>query len=376
MKLIFLIRRIFYLLPSQVCFELNYLRIRVKMPFMSKKLTKVLIGIGIVLFFFVSRKPVIKVETFKVGKGEIIESISSSGRIDAQEKADLTFQGSGRLSWVGVKEGAAVKKYQAIAKLDTVLLNAAYQEAMNSYRSYEAAAQKAEDDVKGHSADETFTQKSTRMAAQVARDNAYDAVKAAEQSLKFATITAPFNGLITKAEPAFPGSNVTSATAVYSLVNPETFYFSTEVGETDITKVKVGQKVILSLDAFSEKPFESFVENIGIASVITSTGGTAYKVKISLPKTEGVNFRLGMNGDAEIIIKTITDVLSVPSDSVVEDNNGSFVWVVKAGKAKKVKVEVGGSSVESTEIKSGLSEGDLVIVGPPAAIKNGSKVKI
>lgn len=314
-------------------------------------------------------------ETAGVSKGDIVEVVSASGEVDASEKADLTFQGSGKLAWVGVKEGDMVKKYQAIAKLDTILLNASYQQAINSYVSYNAAAQKAEDDVKGHSGDETYAQKSTRVAAQVARDNAYDTMKAAEQSLKFATIYAPFDGVMMSVNPSYPGSNVTYATAVYSIVNPETFYFSTEVGETEISKIKVGQKVALILDAYPDENFESIVESIGISSVVTSTGGTAYKVKIALPKKDGVNFRLGMNGDAEIVTNTYIDTLFVPSDSVVEEDSGNYVWLVNRNKStKKIKVTLGVSSVDKNGIKDGLKEGDLVILRPPVNLKNGSKI--
>lgn len=329
----------------------------------------------IVLSFILFNKPVIKVETVAVAKGDIVESVSASGEVDAREKADLTFQGSGKLAWVGVKEGEEVKKYQAIAKLDTILLNAAYQQSINSYMSLNAAAQKAEDDVKNHASDETFAQKSTRMAAQVARDNAYDAMKAAEQSLKFATITAPFDGIITLANPAYSGPNVTYLTATYSILNPETFYFSIEVGETEISKIKVGQKVTLALDAYPNENFESTIESIGVLSVVTSTGGTAYKIKIALPKKEGVIFRLGMNGDAEVVIDTYSDTLFVPSDAVIEEDSGNYVWQVNGGgKVKKVKVILGVSSVDKNEIKDGLKEGDLVILRPPTNLKNGSKI--
>lgn len=333
------------------------------------------IGLLVLLSFVLFRKPAIKVESVTVSKGDIVDAVSASGEVDAGQKADLTFQGSGRLIWVGVKEGDSVKKYQGIAKLDTVLLNASYQEAINTYTSLSAAAQKAEDDVKGHSSDETFTQKSTRVAAQVARDNAYDAMKAAEQSLKFATITAPFDGVITLAEPAYPGSNVTYATATYSIINPDTFYFSTEVGETEISKIKMGQKVTLSLDAYPSEVFESTVENIGISSVVTSTGGTAYKVKITLLKKDGVDFRLGMNGDVEIVANTYSDTLFVPSDAVIEEDSGNYVWLINANKSvSKVKVTLGISSVDKNEIKDGLKEGDLVILRPPTNLKNGSKI--
>lgn len=347
---------------------------RIKKMFFPGKRKFVTFGFLIVLLFLFSRKPKIVVETASVVRGDIVESVSASGEVDAKEKADLTFQGSGKLIWVGVKEGDTVKKYQAIAKLDTILLNATYQQAINSYASLNAAAQKAEDDVKNHSTDETFAQKSTRVAAQVARDNAYDAMKAAEQSLKFATITAPFSGVVTSANPAFAGSNVTPLNAVYSIVNPETFYFSTEVGEIEVSKVQVGQKVTLILDAYPEENFESVVESVGISSVVTSTGGTGYKVKIALPKREGINFRLGMNGDAEIIINMFKDVLSVPSDSVIEEDSGNYVWVAEGKSVRKVKVELGASSLDRYEIKEGLEEGDTVLVRPPTSLKNGSKI--
>lgn len=343
----------------------------------KKKLFITLAVIGLVFILLVFKRASFKVETFKVTKGKIVETISSSGKIDADQKADLTFQTGGRVSWVGVKKGDKVRKWQGIASLDTVVLNAAYQQALNTYRSLEAAAQKAEDEVKNHASDETFSQKSSRMAAQVARDNAYDTIVAAEQNLKFATIVAPFNGIITEANPAYPGVNVTPASAVYSIVNPETLFFNAEVNEIDVAKIKVGQKVKLTLDAYPGRNFESMIERIDFAPIITSTGGTAYKVKIFLPKDKDLNLRMGMNGDAEIITASTGDVLFVPSEALIETEDGNFVWVVGSDKkARKTKVETGASSVDSIEIKSGLKEGDLVIIRPPAKLKDGQKVRV
>jgi len=129
------------------------------------------------------------------------------------------------------------------------------------------------------------------------------------------------------------------------------------------------------LDAYPEEKFESTVESIGILSMVTSTGGTAYKVKIALPKKDGVIFRLGMNGDAEVITNTYSNTLFVPSDSVIEEDSGNYVWVVNGGnRVKKVKVTLGVSSVDKNEIKEGVKEGDVVIVRPPTNLKNGAKI--
>ena len=340
---------------------------------------KIVIAAIIILLFVLWRsfagKKESPVDTVTVSKGELVESISASGKIDAEEKADLTFQGGGRVSWVGVKEGDRVKKWQGIASLDTVSLAVAYQQALNTYKDKQASAEKAEDDVKNHASDETYAQKATRTTAQVARDSAYDSLKAAEQALKFATITAPFEGIITKASPAYAGVNVALGSAVYSIVNPKTMYFEAEVNEIDVMKIKEGQKVTLSIDAYPEKVFDTNIKLIGFSSVTTSTGGTAYKVKISLPRETGIAFRLGMKGDAEFILETKNDVLLIPSSCIFEDGDKNFVWFIQGGRLKRIQVEVGGSSIDQTEIKSGLIEGQKIVSYPKTNFKEGQKIK-
>ncbi|MDP3994947.1 MAG: efflux RND transporter periplasmic adaptor subunit [bacterium] len=340
---------------------------------------KIIIVAVIVLLLIVwkgfSGKKESPVDLVTAENGELVESISSSGKIDAGEKADLIFQSGGRVSWVGVKEGDRVKKWQGIASLDTVSLSVAYQQALNTYKDKQALAEKAEDDVKGHSGDETYAQKATRTTAQVARDNAYDSLRGAGQALKFATIVAPFEGIITKASPAYAGINVTLGGAVYSIVNPKTMYFEAEINEVDVIKIKEGQKVTLSIDAYPEEVFDTSVELIGLSYVTTSTGGTAYKVKISLPRKDEAVFRLGMKGDAEFILGTKENVLLIPSSSLFEDGDNNFVWFVQNGKLKKVQVEVGGSSIDRIEIKSGLNEGQSIVSSPKANFKEGQKIK-
>ena len=222
----------------------------------SRKKKLILGGVCLVfLILLFSRKAPLAVETVKVTQGDLTEAVSASGNVDTDRKANLSFPAGGMVRWVGVKMGDEVQKGQAIASLDTTVLNAAYQQAINSYQSLNAAAQKAEDDVKDHAGDETFAQKATRMAAQTARDSAYDAMKAAEANLRFATLFAPFAGVITEVTPANAGVNVLPATALYTVVATDQMFFNSEIQETDIAKVAVGQKVVLKLDAYSDETF-------------------------------------------------------------------------------------------------------------------------
>jgi len=314
--------------------------------------------------------------TQKVTKGDLLETLSTTGRVQADQYANLTFQTGGRLSWVNVKKGDKVKKGQAIAGLDTVILNAAYQQSVNNYRNYQAAADSVVDSVKDHSGDETFSQKATRTAAEVARDNAYDAMNAALQNLRYATIYSPFNGIVAEANPSFAGANVTPATSAYIIVNPETTYFLSEISETDLPKVKSGQKVIVRLDAYPEEEITGAVGNIGIVAFTSTTGGNAYSLRIELPPNKDFKYKVGMEGDVDIVLETINGVLKVPTTALVNEDDVNYVWVYQDGKISKKPVDIGGNSNEETQIKSGVSEGDIIISEPSNKFTEGQKIKI
>ncbi|HET7099341.1 MAG TPA: efflux RND transporter periplasmic adaptor subunit [Patescibacteria group bacterium] len=309
-------------------------------------------------------------------KGDLLETLSTTGRVKADEYATLGFQSGGRIKWVGVKKGDKVWKGQAIASLDTVILNASYQQALNNYRNYQAQAQNILDSVKDHAGDETFAQKATRTAAEVARDNSYDAMLAARQNLSYAVIYSPFAGIVAEASPSFPGINVGPTSASYVVVNPQSTYFESEIAETDLPKVKVGQKIKLKLDAYPEETIDGQIQTIGIVAFTSSTGGNSYSLRIQMPENKDLKYKVGMEGDVEIILETLNNVLKVPTTAIVNEEDINYVWIFENGKVKKVKVEIGGNSDEETEIKSGITEGTKVITEPSNKFKDGQKVRI
>ncbi|KKR55647.1 MAG: Efflux transporter, RND family, MFP subunit [Candidatus Woesebacteria bacterium GW2011_GWF1_40_24] len=140
-----------------------------------------------------------------VQKGPVVEELVLSGQVKAVRHAILYFPTSGKISWVGVKEGDKVNRGQGLVSLDKTILNSAYQQALNTYRNYQASAENVLDSVKDHSGDETYSQKAVRTSAEVARDNAYDAVTASLYNLRNATIAAPFSGVVTSLPNPNPG---------------------------------------------------------------------------------------------------------------------------------------------------------------------------
>lgn len=319
------------------------------------------------------KKEIPQQQIVSVERGKLIESISASGEVKAQETAEMSFQTSGKIAWIGPKEGDIVFKGQVLSSLDTTKQNADLQRARSDLRSAEATLERVLDEVKDHDADETFEQKETRTSAEVAKDKAFEAVIKAEKNLSEASLVSPLSGIVTNIpDGVVPGVNVSPATNVFTIVNPYSIYFEVEVNELDVPKISIGQVVQIEIDAYPGEEIEGKVFNIDFTNSTTSTGGTAYKVKVNLPKNDGPKFRLGMGGDADFIIDIKEATLLIPIAAVVEDTDSNFVWLVgEDDRIKRREVEIGTSSIDEIEILLGLVEGDRIISQPSADLNEG-----
>lgn len=348
---------------------------KIKSLFTKRKL--ILFGI-LLIVFLLGRRFLLKgqsweVETDLVGRGDLTTTISASGKVGAERKADLTFLTSGRVSWVGVKEGDTVHAWQGIASLDKRQIELQLKKLLGNFERQFTLFDDTGDAYK----DSVLTDavKRIKERAQIDLDQTVVDVEIQNVAVELASIVSPFSGIVLKAEPAFAGINVTPATALYSIVDPTSLYFEAEVNEIDIPNIKVGQKVILVLDAFPDKEISGKVTNIGFVNVITSTGGTAYKVKIDISEDKDATLRLGMKGDAGFVLEEIEEALRVPSTAIVEDGEKAFVWVVEEARARRKEVVVGASSLDDSQILEGINEGETIITLPPAKIEEGDKIK-
>jgi len=344
----------------------------------GKVITLVILALFVVWRINVYKNSGLQVEIKQAHVGQLIESVNASGEISADNAANLAFETAGEVKEVNFQKGDEVKKGDIIARLDTTNLYFTYQQADASLRAAQAVLNYTYDNLQGKENTESYSEISTRTTAETTKDKAYWAYAAAKKALNGAYITAPFDGVVTQfPDNLVPGAYVTlPTTANFQVVDPKTTYFKAEINESDVDKLEVGDEAKVEIDAYPDEEFSGKVKTLNFSSTTTSTGGTAYIAKISIPENKEMKFRLGMNGDVNVIISEKNDVLLVPITAVVEDQDGSFVWINSGGKAKKVKVETGGSSVDEMEIKSGLDEGSNVISRPPTKIKEGSKLKI
>lgn len=320
----------------------------------------ILIILGFLGYFFFIKGKEKPLDFAQAKKQTIRSAISSSGILTGKESAKLHFKSAGKIASLKAKEGDNVKAYDFIASLDTKQIEIDLQQARNSLVAKEAAAKKAEDEVKDHDKDETFSQKVTRTAAQTARDNAYDDVKAAQESLNDAYLYSPISGVITQAS-FVAGQNVLSTDLIAEVVNIEEIYFDTEVDEADISKVSVGQQAEVTLDAYPDRKLQGSVEKIIPQTKKTSSGATVIVVRIKLEE-KNLTFINELSGQSEIITKVSKNTLTIPLGALREDNS---VVIEQNGQLKESKVETGVSSDEDVEILSGVNEGDKVLLNPP-----------
>ena len=247
---------------------------------------------------------------------------------------------------------------------------------MNNYLTQRWDFEQTQDDYKTTKERYLITDAIQRILdkEQFSLDNSVLDVEIADLAVKFATVYSPISGIVVNISQPFAGVNILVTEATFRIVDPKSMYFETQVDETDIGKIKEGDEASIALDAFTNETFTGKVIRIDFDSTVTSGGGTAYNTKISLPAEKF--FRLGMSGDAEIVFQKLENVISVPTQSLVQKNEKNYVWKIEENdKLKLVEVILGTSNDTQTQITSGLSEGDKYISSNVNLAKEGMIIK-
>lgn len=351
-------------------------------------------------------------QTAVVEKGSLITSVTASGSVTSGNSGSITTQASGVVVGVYVKNGDTVFQGQKIAdiRLDQsgsvkqasayaslVSAQTAYTNAQNNLRSAEATLTKTLDDIHLYqygnggfsnvgSGSETQEQRQQRTSAEVAKDNATNTLKTAQAQLAAAgltyqesssTIYAPINGIvgnlsifegnvINTSTDSSSDSNSSKAQSVGTvMVGESKLQAIVNLSEVDVTKVKAGQKVTMTMDAFPDKTFTGSISWINTAGSVTS-GVTTYPATITFDSAiEGIYPNMAVSGT---IITDIKDsVILVPASAITTSNGVSTVRVMKNNIITSVTVELGSTNGTQTEIISGINEGDTIVTSQISA---------
>lgn len=307
-----------------------------------------------------SRQP----KTTNIQKGVVREETTLSGVLDAEEKVTLQFQTGGLISWVGVKEGDKVYKYQGIASLDSRQTKKMLDKYLNLYMKTRWDFEQLQDDNKDWEIRDLSDEARTKVRrilekSQFDLNNSVIDVEVQDLAIKLSSISTPISGVVTKVTSPFAGVNISPQQALFEIVNPASLYFQVTADQEEVVNMENGQDAELTLDSFPEEKLKGKIYFISYTPK-QGESGTVYAVKVSIDKKSEIlsRLRIGMTGDAAFITKEKEGVLFVEPKYIKSDKEGSYLLIGK--EKRKVHIELGIESEDKVEITGDIKEGDLV----------------
>lgn len=413
----------------------------------SKKKLYIFGGIGLLVVILLviafaggNKEEIISVQTEKVQKRTITQTVAATGKINPEFKVLITPEVTGEIVELPVKEGDRVKKGQLLIRIKGDQYQAQKQRLEASLQSAEAnlKMRKAERErveleynrvkelhAKGLSSDSEFETVKSNYLTSIASYEAAEAnvlqskaqLREVLETLYKTTIVSPMDGVVTQLNVELGervlGSGFSQGTNIMTVSDLNNIEAVVDVDENDVVLVSVGDTATIKVDAFKDKEFKGVVSEIGNSAKTTGLGTQQevvnFEVKIKIIDPDN-NLRPGMSCNADIETETIENVLSVPIQSVTTRSEGpkmetasggdneenqfvqvkgeekqadkpkEVVFIVSNNKAKMVEVETGLSDDNYIYIKKGLEGGEEVVSGSYSAIsrelKDGVNVRV
>lgn len=300
-------------------------------------------------------------------------------------KVNITAQRTARITRLFYDEGELVKAGDLIATLDTSdvevkLKNAEAElrQAASNLSALEAEYERKEALYKeGLVSKQQFDDVQTRLRlAQAALEIAKAAREMAELQYGRSFIKSPVSGVVTD-RPVSIGDTVLSGQKIATVVDPNRLYISVPVDEADVSRVAMGQKARITMDAYPGRTFKGKVKRISPVVTGARREARTFEVRVSIPEENDIILKPGMSADVEIITGRARSVLVVPAQTIIDRGTEQIVYVVDNGRARQRRVEVGLFNWNFAEIKAGLKEGEIVIFTPDVpGFREGIRVRI
>jgi HlyD family secretion protein len=342
----------------------------------------------IILIFAMSGKKPVMVKAVELRPGElrVIVNATTTSTIKSEIEVTLSAQRTGRVVALPVKEGDVVKAGSLIARLDLSEESVQTENALaQSTATYEEAGRnlKRSEDLfkKGMISRQDID--TVRKNYELAKSQYRAAIADAGVKNDYSTIRTPYDGVIAKkytevGELLLPGKQIVT------LVNTDKLYVLATIDEVDVGRLRLGQSVTTTVDAFPDERFPGSIKRI---SPIVSGGKLETRTADVWVYFDEKHAKIkpGMSADVEILVTTLSSVLSVPSQAVIERTGKKQVFVaagdgVKTGGtavARLQPIELGETNWSFTQVTKGLSEGEFIITTPEAdGLKDGVKVRI
>ena len=217
------------------------------------------------------------------------------------------------------------------------------------------------------------------------------ALEQAENLLSKTRITSPIDGVVIQVdvkvgETVVAGTTNIPGSAMMVIADPSVTLTEIQVDEADIGQVRQGQTAEVYTAAYPDRPLAGTVQSVAsVARKMAGEAGLSFLVKILLHEQNSVIIRPGMSVRADIYTRSRENTLAIPVQAVLydEDTGGedeqTYVFVMRDGKAVRRDVSIGIASDSDQEIIDGLEAGERVIYGPYRVLRHlldGEDVKV
>jgi membrane fusion protein (multidrug efflux system) len=189
--------------------------------------------------------------------------------------------------------------------------------------------------------------------------------------LHYATITAPFGGIVTQRN-VDPGALIQANSPIVGLMDFSKVRLQVSVPEGEASRVAVGQPALVTTDNLPGSHFEGQVTRFTYALDPTSRTMLA-EVILDNPQ---LALRPGMLVTARIGIEHKESALLMPAASLVMEKANAFAYTVEGGKAKKQPIKIGFNDGQNIEVLDGLNAGDAVILAGKLTLNDGQAVQV
>ena len=368
---------------------------------MKKKHIAVIIC-SIVILFLVFKQVSNKKEktiflTDEVKRGNIAQTVIATGTIRSNNRVEVGAQVSGRITKLNVVLGQEVKKGDLIATIDSMTQENDLEKAKSQLSSYEKQLESKKVDlevkkskynrasnlykVKSISQDEYETAKQEYADAKSGVSEIEELikqakveVKMAETELSYTVITSPIDGVVVSI-PISEGQTVNSkqnTPTIVQVADLKKMLIKPEISEGDITKLKKGQEVEFTILSLPEKIYKAKIDSIDPAMTtltddeyeesVSDTEAVYYYANVIVDNIDN-NLRIGMTTTNTIKVAEAKDVIAIPTTALYKKGDKYYVKILGEKEVVEEKeVKIGINDDMNTEIKSGLKEGEKLIL--------------
>lgn len=330
----------------------------------------------------------------KVKRGELEIAVLETGKVQPREKVEIKSKVAGQVEKVLVDEGDSVKRGQLLLRLDPTdyrrevaraeadvaqAKNAKEFAELNLGRKRRGLAERGVSQMDVDAAESDVRAKAASLrTAEVLR-------QAAQDRLRYTQIYSPIGGTVIQraiepGEVVTPGIQATFEGRSLMVVGDlSTLLVRAELNQIDVAKVRLGQRVTLTLDALPGKQYEARITKIApAAQTVKNKDVEVFPVEATLDKVDH-QIKPGMTADARIHVEKRPGVLLLPIEAVAKEGGKSLVTkVTPAGgekkKTDKVEVTIGARNDRELEILSGVTEGETVLIRPASSAENEYKM--